>query len=334
MSRSISEPLVLAMNLLNAITTATANRVPLDPLGSPTSCPCTTFTTSRRARFCRSTPSGSATRLDSLNAVHSHRVGDRQVRRGRSSNTVASALRETEQRRGSRMKVSQSTRPLTTPALSRAAGVRPDRPKAPLRRDAARRRALGFRPASDARHALAKVSVSWVFATRGAPARQWHARDDAPAERRISAARTAGVRSGELKPGGDESKQATGGRGRLGAAGPPPTVRPVLNSGLYGPAVRIASRCRAQYHGSMGAAHAHETGALNMGICRSFADVAQLAEHFTRKRVPRPGVGGSKAPDSVALQRLPAPVAFAIGSSSAVAFSRSWPSRAVWGRRY
>ena len=44
------------------------------------------------------TTSESATRLDSVDAVHRHRVGDRHVRRGRSANTVACALRDEERR--------------------------------------------------------------------------------------------------------------------------------------------------------------------------------------------------------------------------------------------
>jgi hypothetical protein len=43
------------------------------------------------------TTSWSATRLDSVDAVHRHRVGDGQVRRGRSSNTVARAMRDLRQ---------------------------------------------------------------------------------------------------------------------------------------------------------------------------------------------------------------------------------------------
>src|SRR3954451_7422905 len=50
-----------------------------------------------------------------------------------------------------------------------------------------------------------------------------------------------------------------------------------------GPAVRIASRCRAQYHSSMGVPHARTKRAGAICICRRFADVAQLVEHFTRK---------------------------------------------------
>jgi hypothetical protein len=65
-----------------------------------------------------------------------------------------------------------------------------------------------------------------------------------------------------------------------------------LNCLPHEPAVRIACRCRVQYHGSMGSSRLREDSARKIRICRAFADVAQLVEHFTRNE----GVGGSSPP--------------------------------------
>jgi hemoglobin len=50
-----------------------------------------------------------------------------------------------------------------------------------------------------------------------------------------------------------------------------------------------------EYHGSMGASFARDFRAAKLRICRSFALLAQLVEHFHGKRVRRPGVDATKA---------------------------------------
>jgi hypothetical protein len=76
---------------------------------------------------------------------------------------------------------------------------------------------------------------------------------------------------------------------RLGDRMPADGTPSGLHSGAHGPAVRIASQGRLQYHGSMGAPHRRDRRARKMQICRSFALLAQLVEHFHGKE----GVAGS-----------------------------------------
>ena len=75
----------------------------------------------------------------------------------------------------------------------------------------------------------------------------------------------------------------------LRAGASTPALRPCLHSGLHGPAVRIMPCDRVHYRGSMGASRRRKLRARKMRICRLFALLAQLVEHFHGKE----GVAGS-----------------------------------------
>ena len=62
-----------------------------------------------------------------------------------------------------------------------------------------------------------------------------------------------------------------------------------LHSGVHGSPVGIVPRSCPQYHGSMGTSHRRQPDARKVRICRCFALLAQLVEHFHGKE----GVAGS-----------------------------------------
>jgi hypothetical protein len=62
---------------------------------------------------------------------------------------------------------------------------------------------------------------------------------------------------------------------------------------------------RVRYHGSASGLRGRRLRVGACQVCRSFADVAQLVEHFTRKRVARRTADAPQTLDSHHLQRFP-----------------------------